>query len=176
MSEDRQGLVQVLTGNGRGKTTAALGTILRAVGQGFKVHIIHFMKGSYPYGEHKALEYLPDVTVSRYGKLDFVDPSNIRDDEREEALKALEAGREAIQSGNYDMVVLDEVNIASGWGLIPVEDVVNLIKEKPKNVELILTGRYADKRIIDIADLVTEMVEIKHPYQKGIHARKGLEY
>ncbi len=176
MGEIQAGLVQVFTGNGRGKTTAALGTVLRAVGQGLRVHIIHFMKGTYPYGEQKALTYLPNVTVSRFGKLDFVDPNNVKEDEREEARKALEAGREALHSGNYDIVVLDEVNIASGWGLIPVEKVLELIKEKPNNVELILTGRYADQRIIEAADLVTEMVERKHPYQKGTKARKGFEY
>ncbi len=176
MGEFQAGLVQVFTGNGRGKTTAALGTVLRAVGQGLRVHIIHFMKGTYPYGEQKALTYLPNVTVSRFGKLDFVDPNNIKEDEREEARKALEAGREAIHSGNYDIVVLDEVNIASGWGLVPVEKVIELIEEKPDDVELILTGRYADQRLIEAADLVTEMVEIKHPYQQGIKARQGFEY
>ncbi len=176
MSEERTGLVQVLTGNGRGKTTAALGTVLRAVGQGLRVHVIHFMKGTYPYGEQKALTYLPNVTVSRFGKLDFVDPNNVQEDERDEARKALEAGREAIHSGDYDMVVLDEVNIASGWGLVPVNDVVDLIRGKPGSVELILTGRYADPKLIEIADLVTEMVEVTHPYQRGIKARQGIEF
>ncbi len=176
MTKDHVGLVQVLTGNGRGKTTAALGTVLRAVGQGLHVHIIHFMKGTYPYGEQKALALLPNVTVSRFGKLDFVDPRNIKEEEREEARKALAASKEAIHSGAYDMVVLDEINIASAWGLIPVEEVLELIKTKPEGVELILTGRYADRRLIEAADLVTEMVEIKHPYQKGIKARKGFEY
>ena len=176
MSGKRTGLVQVFTGNGRGKTTAALGTVLRAVGQGLKVHIIHFMKGTYPYGEQNALTYLPGVTVSRFGKLDFVDPNNVKEDEKEEARKALEAGQEAMLSGKFDMVILDEVNIASGWGLVAVEAVIDVIKEKPDNVELILTGRYADQRLIEAADLVTEMVEIKHPYQQGIKARQGFEY
>jgi len=134
------------------------------------------MKGTYPYGEQKALALLPNVTVSRFGKLDFVDPRNIKEEEREEARKALAASKEAIHSGAYDMVVLDEINIASAWGLIPVEEVLELIKTKPEGVELILTGRYADRRLIEAADLVTEMVEIKHPYQKGIKARKGFEY
>lgn len=176
MTENHEGLVQVLTGNGRGKTTAALGTVLRAVGHGLRVHVIHFMKGTYPYGEQKALALLPNVTVSRFGKLDFVNPNDVKDDEREEARKALAVGREAVHSGKYDVVVLDEVNIASAWGLVPVEDVLELIKGKPEGVELILTGRYADKRLIEAADLVTEMVEIKHPYKKGIKARKGFEY
>lgn len=176
MTKDHVGLVQVLTGNGRGKTTAALGTVLRAVGQGLRVHIVQFMKGTYPYGEQKALALLPNVTLARFGKLDFVDPHHIKEDEREEARRALTAGREAIHSGAYDVVVLDEINIASAWGLVPVEDVIELIRNKPPGVEIILTGRYADPRIIEAADLVTEMVEVKHPYQKGIKARKGFEY
>ncbi len=176
MSDDRKGLVQVLTGNGRGKTTAALGTVVRALGQGFRVHVVHFMKGTYPYGEQVTMARLENLTVSRFGKLDFVDPDNVQDDEREEAQRALEVGMKAMLGGEYDMLVLDEVNIASGWGLVPVEKVLDLIAKKPDDVELILTGRYADKRIIDAADLVTEMVEVKHPYQQGIKARQGLEY
>ncbi len=176
MKAEQDRMVQVFTGNGRGKTTAALGTVLRAVGQGLKVHIIHFMKGTYPYGEQKALTYLPNVTVSRFGKLDFVDPNSIQEDEKDEARRALAAGREAILGGEYEMVVLDEVNIASGWGLVPVEDVIDLIKKKPPKVELLLTGRYADQRLIEAADLVTEMVEVKHPYQQGIKARQGFEF
>lgn len=176
MPEEQGKLIQVLTGNGRGKTTAALGTVLRAVGQGLRVYIVHFMKGTYPYGEQQALAYLPNVTVDRFGQLDFVDPRNIRAEEKEEAEKALKAGRSAMLSGNYDLVVLDEINIASGWGLVPVDKVIDLIREKPEGVELILTGRYADPRIIEAADLVTEMSEIKHPYQQGIKARCGFEY
>ena len=176
MHEGQEGLVQVLTGGGRGKTTAALGTVIRAVGQGLRVHIIHFMKGTYPYGEHKALAQLPNITVSRFGKLDFVDPNNVQDDERKEAEDALAASREAMLSGDYDLIIRDEVNIASGWGLVPVDKVIDLIRDKPEGVELILTGRYADPRLIEIADLVTEMVEIKHPYQRGTKARRGIEY
>ena len=176
MSEKKEALVQVLTGNGRGKTTAALGTMLRAIGQGLRVHVIHFMKGNYPYGEQRSMANLPNVTVSRFGQLDFVDPNNIKDEEREEGERALAASREAIHSGDYDVVIMDEVNIASAWGLVSVDDVVRLVKGRPDDVELILTGRYADPRLIEIADLATEMVEIKHPYQKGIKARRGFEY
>ena len=172
MAEER--LVEIFTGNGKGKTTAALGTVLRAAGQGLRVHIVQFMKGTYPYGEHQALAQLPNVTVARFGH--FVDPQNIRDEEREEAERALMAGRKAIFSGGYDLVVLDEVNIAAAWGLVELDEVIRLIREKPGDVELILTGRYADPRLIDLADLVTEMVEVKHPYQKGVKSRRGFEY
>ncbi|MCL0034717.1 cob(I)yrinic acid a,c-diamide adenosyltransferase [Dehalococcoidia bacterium] len=174
MAEER--VVEIFTGNGKGKTTAALGTVLRAAGQGLRVHIVQFMKGTYPYGEHQALAQLPNVTVARFGHLDFVDPQNIRDEEREEAERALMAGRKAIFSGGYDLVVLDEVNIAAAWGLVELDEVIRLIREKPGDVELILTGRYADPRLIDLADLVTEMVEVKHPYQKGVKPRRGFEY
>jgi cob(I)alamin adenosyltransferase len=171
-----KGLVQVFTGNGKGKTTAALGTVLRALGQGLRVCIISFMKGDYPYGEYEALGRLPDVKVFRYGRIDFVDPKNVLEIDKEEATKALAAARDAMLSGRYDIVVLDEVNIAAGWGLLEIGEVIKLIKDKPENVELILTGRYADPKLIECADLVTEMVEIKHPYKKGIRARCGFEY
>lgn len=171
-----QGLVEVFTGNGRGKTSAALGTVLRALGQGFRVYIAYFMKGDYPYGEQNILAQLPNVTFSRFGFTSFVDRDNIKEEEKAEAGKALLTAREAMLSGDYDMVVLDEVNIAAAWQLITVDQVVDLIREKPGMVELILTGRYADARIIEMADLVTEMVKVKHPYDKGILSRKGIEY
>jgi cob(I)alamin adenosyltransferase len=170
------GLVQVFTGNGRGKTSAALGSVLRAAGQGLRVFIVFFMKGNYPYGEQKALSHIPNVTMAKFGFTDFVDPRNVKEEEKEEARRALEAARHAMLSGEYNLVVLDEVNIASAWGLVDVADVVELIQNKPQGVELILTGRYADDKLIELADLVTEMVEVKHPYTKGITARQGFEY
>ncbi|MDD5092914.1 MAG: cob(I)yrinic acid a,c-diamide adenosyltransferase [Dehalococcoidia bacterium] len=169
-------LVQLYTGNGKGKTSAALGTVLRSVGHGLRVCIVSFMKGDYPYGEYETLRRLPEITVMRFGRIEFVDPDNILEIDRDEACKALEAAREAIFSGLYDVVVLDEVNIAAGWNLIKLEDVIDLVKSKPPNVELILTGRYADPLLIACADLVTEMVEVQHPYRKGIQARPGFEY
>jgi len=174
--KESTGLIQLFTGNGRGKTSAALGTVLRAVGQGLKVHVIHFMKGSYPYGEHRALAHLPNVTVERFGRLEFVDRENVLEEDRAEARKALEASRRAVSSGEYDLVVLDEINIASAWGLVGVEEVLEVLREKHPGVEVILTGRYADERLVAAADLVTEMVEVKHPYSRGIKARRGLEY
>ena len=171
-----KGLVQIFTGNGKGKTTAALGAILRAAGHGLRTFIVFFMKGDYEYGEYDALRKLPGVDIRQSGFRRFTDPLNIKPEEREQAAAALAAAREAMLSGRYDLVVLDEVNVALEYKLIEPEVVRELINQKPENVELILTGRYADNNIIEMADLVTEMVKVKHPYDKGIRARKGIEY
>lgn len=169
-------LVQVFTGDGKGKTSAALGTVLRAAGHGLKVYLVFFMKGDYPYGEDGVLEGVPNVTVARFGHRGFVDPANIKPEEKEQAQAALAACRQAMLSGNCDLVVLDEVNVAVAWGLVALDDVISLVREKPPGVELILTGRHADERLIELADLVTEMVNIKHPYDRGMPARKGIDY
>ncbi len=171
-----KGLVQVFAGNGKGKTTAALGTILRAAGHGLRVFIIFFMKGDYDYGEFSTLARLPNVGVASFGFRQFTDPANIKPEEIEQAGLALAAAREAVLNGHYDLVVLDEINIALHFKLIALDDVIKLIADKLPGVELILTGRYADPRIIELADLVTEMVKVKHPFDKGITARKGIEY
>jgi len=171
-----QGLVELYTGNGKGKTTAALGVVLRAVGQGLRVHIVYFMKGDTRYGEQNILARLPGVSFARFGQPDFVDPENVKEEEKEEARKALAEARRAMLSSQYDLVVLDEVNVAAAWNLVPVEDVVQLIRERPEKVELILTGRYADAKLIEAADLVTEMVQVKHPFEKGVLARSGIDY
>ncbi len=171
-----RGLVQVFTGDGKGKTTAALGTVLRALGHGLRVYIVYFMKGDYPYGERQILSQLPNVKFASFGSREFVDPDNIKPEEREQAKQALAAARQAMLSGNYDLVVLDEVNVAVAWKLIELDEVVRLIQDKPANVELILTGRQADARLVQQADLVTEMLKIKHPYDEGIKARQGLDY
>lgn len=171
-----RGLVEVYTGDGRGKTTAALGLALRAAGQGFHVHIIFFMKGVYPYGEQKALSHVPNITFERYGLTTFAEPGNIKPQEREEARKALNAAADAIATSKYDLIVLDEIIVAAAWKLIDSEDVISLIHSKPPSLELVLTGRYADEKIAAHADLVTEMAKVKHPYDRGIPARKGIEY
>jgi cob(I)alamin adenosyltransferase len=170
------GLVQIYTGNGKGKTTAALGLAIRALGHGAKVHMVFFMKGEFPYGEREILSNLPGLSFQVFGHEHLIDPNNVKEDEREQAREALKAARSALQSGKYDLLILDEVNVASAWKLIDVKDVLALISDKPPSVEVILTGRYADQRIIDKADLVTNMDEIKHPYRKGLEARKGIEY
>lgn len=176
MTGNGKGLVQVFTGNGKGKTTAALGTVLRAAGHGLRVFVIFFMKGNYDYGEFRTLARLPNVAMASFGFRKLTDPKNIKPEEIEQAKKAIAAARQAILDGHYDLVVLDEINVALGFNLIKLDEVVRLIKEKPDNVELILTGRYADAKVIELADLVTEMVKIKHPFDKGIKARKGIEY
>jgi cob(I)alamin adenosyltransferase len=170
------GHVQVYTGNGKGKTTAALGLAIRALGHGAKVHIIFFMKGQFPYGEREILSKLPQLSFQVFGHEYLIDPNNVKEDERKQAREALKAARSALQSGEYDLLILDEINVASAWKLIDVKDVLALISDKPPSVEVILTGRYADQRIIDKADLVTNMDEIKHPYRKGLEAKKGIEY
>jgi len=134
------------------------------------------MKGDYPYGECNILSQLPNVKIARFGSRQFIDPTNIKPEEKEQARKALAAAGEAMLSGSYDLVVLDEVNLAVAWKLVELDEVIKLIKDKPPNVELILTGRKADTKLIQLADLVTEMLEIKHPYDEGIRARKGFEY
>lgn len=175
--KNRKGLVQIFTGDGKGKTTAALGTVLRAAGHGFKVFVVFFMKGGYAYGEYASLPKLPDVEVAAFGLRQFVHKSDeINPEEVKEAKAALARAREAMLSGRYDIIVMDEVNTSIFFKLLEPEEVMQLIKDKPENVELIMTGRKADKRIIEMADLVTEMVKIKHPYDKGIKARKGIEY
>lgn len=169
-------MVEIFTGDGKGKTSAALGITLRALGHGRRVYIAYFMKGDFPYGEQKVLSQLPDVTFARFGFETFVDPSNVKPEEKKEAQKALEAARKAMLSLAYDMVVLDEVNVAVAWNLINIDQVIKLISDKPEKVELVLTGRYADPRLIELADLVTDMVKVKHPYDKGILSREGIDY
>ncbi len=172
----RKGLVQVFTGNGKGKTTAAMGTIIRAAGHGLKVFLVSFMKGNYAYGEYKILAQLPNVKIAQFGLRKLTDPSNITSEEKQQAVDALATARDAVTGGKYDLVVLDEVNIAVSYDLIGIDDVLQLVRDKPPHVEIILTGRYADNKLLELADLVTEMVKIKHPLDKGIKARKGIEF
>ena len=174
----KKGLVQVFTGNGKGKTTAALGTVLRAAGHGFKVLVIFFIKGNSFDGEFTTLPSLPNVEVAKFGLRKWImDPKNVSPGEIAEAKKALESAHQAVTSGKYDIVVLDEINVAVYFKLLEAGDVIRLIKEKSPDTELILTGRYADNRVIEAADLVTEMKNIKHPYElQGIKAREGIEY
>jgi cob(I)alamin adenosyltransferase len=175
-TKNGKGLVQIFTGNGKGKTTAALGTVLRAVGHGLRVFIVFFMKGDYAYGEYSSLAKLPNVEVSSFGFRKLTDPTNIKPEEREQAKLALAATLDAVLSGDYDLVVVDEINVALSYNLIELDEVIQLIKDKPSNVELILTGRYVDTKLVEMADLVTEMVKVKHPFDRGIKARKGIEY
>jgi cob(I)alamin adenosyltransferase len=170
-----QGCVQVYTGNGKGKTTAALGLALRAVGRDLNVCMFQFIKGGGRYGEHLAAEKLaPLLTIIQSGRPGWVNAKDITEDRRI-AQEALAQARELLTSGRYDLFICDEINGAVGFGLIDVEQVLELISSKPKQTELVLTGRNADERIIDAADLVTEMCEIKHYYKAGVPARTGIE-
>ncbi|UCD91934.1 MAG: cob(I)yrinic acid a,c-diamide adenosyltransferase [Methanobacteriota archaeon] len=170
------GLVHVYTGNGKGKTTAALGLALRASGHGWKVHIVQFMKGRIDYGELKACKDNPNITVEQFGRPQFVDKDNPEPEDLEYAKDGLSRAKEVVMNEEYQIVVLDEINTAVDFNLIKLEDVLDLIEKKPEGVELVLTGRNANPEIVKIADYVTEMLEIKHPYQEGQVGRKGIEF
>jgi cob(I)alamin adenosyltransferase len=170
-----RGCVQVYTGDGKGKTTAALGLALRAVGRGLRVCMFQFIKGGGRYGEHLAAEKLaPLLTIIQSGRPGWVNTKDITEDRRvsQEALLQVNV---LLSSGLYDLFICDEINGAVGFGLIDVEQVLELIRSKPEKTELVLTGRNADKQVIDAADLVTEMREIKHYYKAGVPARIGIE-
>ena len=172
----RKGIVQVYTGDGKGKTTAAFGQALRAIGQGYRVCIIQFMKGR-KYGECLAAErHLPNLTVHLAGLDSFVMRENPAPLDIELARQGLATAREAIASGAYDMVILDEINVAADFRLIPLADITDLIRDKPASVDLILTGRYAAPEIIALADTVSEIREVRHHYAAGVKERAGIEY
>jgi cob(I)alamin adenosyltransferase len=172
-----KGFVSVFTGDGKGKTSTAIGIASRAAGHGLRIFFAFFLKASnYVHGERKSLSLLSEVTFESFGCEGWVDKDNIRPEDIEQAKKGFSASRNSMLSGDYDVIIMDEVNMAVNLGLIPVDDMLELIDEKPANVELILTGRYADAKIIQAADLVTEMLMIKHPYNNGIQARRGIDY
>jgi len=172
-----QGLVQVYTGNGKGKTTAAFGLALRAIGGGGKVAIVQFMKGRGDYGELAAIKQLaPACLLENYGAAGWVHKDGPKDEHIAEAQKALARAREVVQSGNWDLVILDEVINAVWFGLLPEAELFALLDRKPQHVEVVLTGRNASQHLKARADLVTEMVQVKHPFEQGIAARKGIEF
>lgn len=171
-----QGLIQVYTGNGKGKTTASLGLALRAVGRELKVCMIQFMKGGGPYGEQMAAERLaPYLTIIQTGRPGWVNKDNPHQKDKDLAAEALETASQAVNGGEYDLVILDEINGSVSMGLVPVEGVLELMRNKPHHVELVLTGRNAHESVIEAADLVTEMREIKHYYKAGVPSRVGIE-
>ncbi|KYC45183.1 MAG: cob(I)alamin adenolsyltransferase/cobinamide ATP-dependent adenolsyltransferase [Candidatus Methanofastidiosum methylothiophilum] len=171
-----KGLIEVYTGNGKGKSTAAFGLALRASGRGLKSIIIQFMKQGGSYGEHFAIEKIENIEIVSFGTPKFINFKNPSKEDLDLVKEAFEFSKKSINSNNYDIVILDEINIALHFRLLALESVIELLKNKPENVEVILTGRSAPKEIIELADLVSEIVEIKHPYQKGINAREGIEY
>ena len=171
-----QGLVQVYTGEGKGKTTAALGLALRASGHGLWVEIVQFLKGWPGYGEFKGVERLPTVAIHPFGRSGWVHPEGPETEDYEQAAEALAYARQVMVSGTADIVVLDEVNVALDYGLLDLKAVLALLDDKPPTVELILTGRNAPSEVIHRADLVTEMCKVKHPYDQDIKGRQGIEF
>ncbi len=171
-----RGLVIVITGNGKGKTTSAFGQALRAAGQGLNVFIMQFMKGR-DYGEYKAVrKYLPQITIRRSGLDSFVMRDNPAPVDIELARRGFAAVKKAAASGKYDMLILDEINVAVDFKLIPLEELISFIKNKPPALDLVLTGRYAPRALVKLADTVSEVKEIKHHYAAGIKDRAGIEY
>lgn len=169
-----KGYIHLYTGNGKGKTTAAVGLAVRAVGAGKKVYIAQFVKGMI-YSEIKALlQYLPSIEAKQYGLECFINRKPTEDD-IVAAQNGLVEVSEIIQSGVYDVLVLDEVTIAIYFKLFSVTDLIDILKLKPEQTEIIITGRYAPQELIELADLVTEMKEVKHYYQKGVLSREGID-
>lgn len=170
-----KGYIQIYTGNGKGKTTAALGLALRAVGAGKKVFFAQFVKGK-PYAEIEAVtKYLPQITIQQYGRGCFIEKAPTEAD-IQAAQHGLEEIEKIIRTGEHDVVILDEACIALYFKLISLEQLIAAIKAKPEATEIVVTGRYAPKELIECADLVTEMKEVKHYYTQGIEAREGIEY
>lgn len=171
----KKGLIIVNTGDGKGKTTSAMGIALRAAGHGMKSVMVQFIKGSWSYGELISSKKLGNFDIFPMGRGFTWESENIELD-RQAAQKAWEMCKEKALSGEYNIAIFDEINYAIHLGLIDVKEVVDFLKNKPEELHLILTGRNASKEIIKLADMVTEMKEIKHPFKKGIVAQKGIEY
>lgn len=171
----RVGLIIVHTGDGKGKTTAAIGTAFRAVGVGFKVKMIQFIKGSWDYGELHTAEKLENFEIVPMGE-GFTWETKDRERDTEIASKAWVACREAIENNEHDLLIFDEINNALSYAYLDVQQVIDALEKKPPEMHVILTGRDAPPELIEIADLVTEMKEIKHPFQRGIYAQRGIEY
>ena len=173
----KKGYVHVYTGNGKGKTTASLGLAFRAIGHGFKVYIVQFIKAvkkKHYYGELLSADAHHNLTIAQFG-VGFVGTHSAEVD-KVVANKALRFSEGIIASGEYDLVILDEINIAIHYKLIDPDEVIEMVKGKPEDLELVLTGRYAAPEIIEIADYVTEMKMIKHPYLNNVRSRRGIEY
>jgi len=170
------GCIHVISGDGKGKTTSSLGLALRAAGHGFKTLMIQFMKKGWDYGELKAVELLPNIQIIQYGTPDFVDKTQPLPIDYQEAKAALKRFSKELRSKQWDIIILDEVNVALDYKLIPEENILEELKNKPKNIEIVLTGRNASQALIDLADYYTKVQSLKHPYQQKITARKGVEF
>lgn len=174
----KRGMLYIYTGNGKGKTTAALGTAFRALGYGWKVLMVQFVKVGHKMGEYKTAEELKNFKILSIGD-GFYKIMGDRKPEaahRDTALKAWEKGKEEVGGGRWDLIIFDELNNAIDYGFLNVNDVVEVFKNRPEGLNIVVTGRSAHEKLIELADLVTEMREIKHPYKKGIKARRGLDY
>jgi len=172
---DGRGYVHLYTGDGKGKTTAAFGLAVRAAGHGKRVYVGQFMKGR-PYGENIELGDHPLITVEQYGEPDCISIGEVDEHHRELARSGLRRSREALLEGDYDVVVFDEIDVAIWFGLLSVDDVLDIVARRPLHVELVMTGRQAPAELVRVADLVTEMREVKHYYRDGVPARAGVEY
>jgi cob(I)alamin adenosyltransferase len=171
----KKGYIHVYTGSGKGKTTAAIGLGIRATGDGLRVLMIQFMKGR-RYSELDALEQVKNFQVLQFGRDEFVSKQKPEQVDIDLARKGFAYAKEAVQKGTYDVIILDELNVAVDYGLIALDDVLHLLDDKPESLELVLTGRCASPEIIKHADVVSEILEIKHPYQKGVLSRKGIDW
>ncbi len=178
MPKDRltQGLIQVYTGDGKGKTTCALGLGLRAVGQGLKVYMVQFMKGRETGEARAAARLAPDLTLRSFGRPGLVNLRSPAPEDLALAREALDLAKALIKAGEHDLVILDEINLALTYNLIPLDEVLKMLRERPKWVEVVLTGRQAPPEILALADLVTEMRPLKHYYEAGVKARRGIEW
>jgi cob(I)alamin adenosyltransferase len=174
-----KGLVIVFTGKGKGKTTAALGIVLRSIGHGYKVGMIQFIKGEWNYGEinsSKRLEPEFEMIVAGKGFVGIIDDDHPLEEHQKAAKQGITLVKQRLSENLYDILILDEINYAVKLNLISVKDVLDIIESKPYKTSLVLTGNYASDEVIALADMVTEMNEIKHPYKMGIKARKGIDY
>ncbi len=178
MSKERwsQGFVQVYTGDGKGKTTCALGLALRAVGQGLRVFIVQFLKGRESGEVRAAARLAPELTIRSFGRPGLVNFKSPAAEDLALARQALDLGRHLIRSGEYEVVILDEINVALAGQLLPLAEVLQLLQERPPGVEVVLTGRSAPPELVAVADLVTEMRPVKHYYEAGVAGRRGIEW
>ncbi|HSW36553.1 MAG TPA: cob(I)yrinic acid a,c-diamide adenosyltransferase [Candidatus Limnocylindrales bacterium] len=175
MVSKKRGLIMVFTGDGKGKTTAAVGQAVRALGHGYRVYMIHFMKGR-DYGEFLSTTQMPNLTIVKSGRDSFVSREKPDPVDIELARDGFARAGKAVMSGEYDMVVLDEINVAVDYGLIPEKDLLKMLDKKPAGVTVILTGRGASPQLAKKADMVSEILAIKHHYEQGIESCKGIEY
>ncbi len=174
-----KGLIIIYHGNGKGKTTAALGVALRAIGYNHNVCMIQFIKGEWDYGELYSSNKLKpnfELIVTGKGFVGIIDDDHLFDEHIQSSKNALKIAREKMSSGKYNIIILDEINYALKLNLITENEVISLIDSKPAELNIIMTGNYLSNKMLELADLVTEMKEVKHPYKKGIKARKGIDF